>query len=172
MFEKNADLGRQFLFDNYDRIRLEVEYDFDAECIFIQLRDKEKGTCTVFDETGILAQVHEYAEKAKQERTGKKPLDKLYKLTLNGEEFVGKAEDVARWYCQQRDITLYIKPREDNGIPALFTLGSRIGTLDPVPDYVDMFEEHTPSFEDGYRLFFTEFMLNACNPDFTIAELS
>ena len=172
MFEKNADLGRQFLFDNYDRIRLEVEYDFDAECIFIQLRDKEKGTCTVLDETGILAQVHEYAEKAKKEQQSAKPTVKRYKLTFQGQEFEGTAEDVARWYCQQKGVKLYIEPREDNGIPALFTLGSRIGTLDPVPDYVDMFEEHTPSFEDGYRLFFTEFMLNACNPDFTIAELS
>ena len=166
----SAEKGAQFLFENYDRVRLEVEYDFDAECIFIQLRDMEKGTCTVLDENDILMQVHEYSEKAKQQSA--KPTVKRYKLTFQGEEFEGTAEDIARWYCQQKGVKLYIEPREDNGIPALFTIGRQIGTLDCVPDYVDIFEEKIPGFEDGYRLFFTVFMLNACNPDFTITELS
>lgn len=157
-----AELGEQFLLDNYEKCRLEVEYDFDGERIFIQLTDKDSGTCTVFDGSDIFRQVHEFISRTQE---------KHYRLTLNGQDFTGTAEDVARWYCKQKGIKLYIEPREDNGIPALFTWGRK--PLDySTPDYVDMFKEKIPGFEDGYRLFFTESMLTDDEPDFTITELS
>lgn len=152
--------GEQFLLDNHEKCRLEVEYDFDGERIFIQLTDKDSGTCTVFDGSDIFRQVHEFVSREKE---------KHYRLTLDGQDFTGTAEDVARWYCKQKGIKLYIEPREDNDIPALWVLGRPIDSY--VPDYVDMFKEKTPGFEDGYRLFFTEYMLHAHNPDFAIVEL-
>ena len=43
-----AEKGEQFLLNNHKKYELEVEYDFDGERIFIQLTDKDSGTCTVF----------------------------------------------------------------------------------------------------------------------------
>ena len=156
-----AEKGEQFLLDNHEKYRLEVEYDFDGERIFIQLTDKDSGTHTVFNGSDIFRQVHEFVSRAQE---------KHYKLTLNGQDFTGTAEDVARWYCKQKGIKLYIEPREDNGMPALFTWGRK--PLDySTPDYVDVLKEKIPGFEDGYRLFFTSYMLETDNTDFTIMEL-
>ena len=159
-----AEKGEQFLLDNHEKCRLEVEYDFDGERIFIQLTDKDSETCTVLDGSDIFRQVHEFVSRENREQ------EKHYRLTLNGQDFTGTAEDVARWYCKQKGIKLYIEPREDNDVPALFTWERK--PLDySTPDYVDMFKEKIPGFEDGYRLFFTSYMLHAHNPDFAIVEL-
>lgn len=153
-----AEKGVQFLLDNHEKCRLEVEYDFDGERIFIQLTDKDSGTCTVFDGSDIFRQVHEFISRQ----------EKLYKLTLNGQDFTGTAEDVARWYCKQKGIKLYILPNNlENDALTLFAVFEKDDALMDIAQ----FEFDNNDIEVGYKLFFTEYMLKADKPDFTIVEL-
>lgn len=166
MITKNTDLGEQFLLSHESTYRLETMYDFDGKRVFIQLNNKDNGDCTVLDASDIFRQVYEFINKGSSEKQ-----EKQYKLTMNGEDVKGTAEDIARWYCKHEDIKLYIEAEDESKdspiiLWALFQNNDK-GTL------ISYFEENDEKdIEGGYRLFFNEYMLEVDDANYTIAELS
>lgn len=158
---KAAEKGQQFLLDNHEKYILNVEYDFDGERIFIQLNNKVNGDCTVFDGSDIFRQVYEFISTTQV---------KHYRLSMNGEDFKGTAEDIARWYCKHQNIKLFIEPdakgKDDSTILWAHFQDAEEGTL------IAYFENCSKDIETAYRLFFYEYMLQVDDPDFCIADLS
>lgn len=163
MNDKTTDLGEQYLLDNYEKCRLEVEYDYDCDEVFIQLRDMSRGTCTVLDGSDIFRQVQEFVS-----RQAKNEPSKRYRIELNDEAFMGTAEDVARWYCKQKSIKL-LMDGGDGVPPTLYAHLPNVKSLSPKEIYTFDIEEDV-DFEAGYRMFFSEYMLKANNPDYCLTE--
>ena len=165
MNTKIADLGEQFLLTHNDTYKLETEYDFDGERVFIQLTNKDNGDCTVFDGSDIFRQVYEFISKGSTEQQ-----EKQYRLSMNGQDFTGTAEDIARWYCKHENIKLYIEPDtlENDGSFILWGQfqNNKTGTL------ISYFEKDETDIESAYRLFFNDYMLHVDNAGYSIADLS
>ena len=92
---------------------------------------------------------------------------KKYQITVDGKQYVGKAEDVARWYCLEKGIKLYIKDL-DNGSMGLCELY-------PGDDYLSVVgyfegDEVDANLESGYRVFFIDCLQD--NPDCKIVEVN
>lgn len=160
MNDKIADFGERWLLENYDKSRLEIEYNNDMERVFIQLKDTQTGSCTVFDADNIFAQVHEFVSKKHDDVT-------TYVIHMGDECYKGSAQDCARWYCNHKGIKLFIEPDAEDTL----TLYAQIGN-DKVLTLIAYFENGDNDIETTYKLFFTEFLLEQENPDYAIAELS
>lgn len=156
MNTKNADLGIQFLLDNYDNYRLRVDYDFDGETIDIEVLNLETNQSTVFDGSDIFRQVHEFFNRP----------EKRYSISLaNGKNFSGSPEDVARWYCIQEHIKLFIEP--EGSQPVLMAQFDNKDTC----THIAYLENGQYDIESAYRFFFFEYLLEVNNPDYSIAEI-
>ena len=174
MNDKNAYLGQQMLLDENQKFKLETEYDYDSERIFVQLRNKESDECIVLDADNIFAQVFDVLNKKAEKHD-----DTITQYVIHscGVSFNGSPEDVARWYCKLHDIKLYIEPDTD-GKQNLFVLWASFPDKDTGKHYNDAvthiayFEDGECDIEAGYRLFFHEYMLEADNPDYELTALS
>lgn len=107
---------------------------------------------------------------------------KRYVINWNGKTFRGSPEDVARWYCKQRSIKLYVEPNPINEqcfiLLAAFLEGRRMdyvdGKLQPVSHLTDigLFENCDYDVESAYRLFFREYMLEEDDCDYELGVAS
>lgn len=160
-----ADLGEKFLLSHEDTYKLETEYDFDGERVFIQLKNNDNGDCTVFDSSDIFRQVYEFINKGS---TGQQ--EKQYRLSMNGEDFTGTAEEVARWYCKHENIKLYMEPDTLENDGSFLLWGhfqhKKQGT------FISYFENDETDIESAYRLFFNDYMLQLDDAGYRIVELS
>ena len=93
-----------------------------------------------------------------------------YRIEMdNGATFTGTAGDIARWYCLQENIRLYISPVEENQtdlrVAAQFK-GTEFLT------HIAYFEkEMSTDIETAYCLFFKEYLQDSENSNFKIVEL-
>ena len=93
---------------------------------------------------------------------------KTYRIVLDDKQFIGTAEDVARWYCQQRGVKLYVEGDGSSEVKALYAYFSEVNKQDKIAQ----FKEGTPDLETGYRLFFTEYLLVPDELDCDITEIT
>ena len=174
MNDKTAYLGEQMLLDENQKFKLETEYDYDGERIFIQLRNKENDECIVLDADNIFAQAFDiFSEKAGKHDDVMTP----FVIRSGCACFKGSPEDVARWYCKRNGIRLYIEPDND-GKENLFVLWASFPDEDTgehnsnTVTHIAYFENGECDIEAGYRLFFHEYMLEVDNPDYSLAAQS
>ena len=168
MNDKTADLGQELLLSENATHTLEVEYNNDMEQIFIQLRNKTDGKCIVLDADSIFEQAYNILTKKHDDITAQ------YVIHMGCETFTGEPEDIARWYCLQKGIKLYIEPNLDKGAEENSSI-----LLAAFPDrdiltHIAYFEngKDDNNIETGYRLFFHEYMLEPDNPDYELTEIS
>lgn len=83
------------------------------------------------------------------------PSNRMYRITIDGEEYTGTAEEVARWYCERKGITLYVEP-EIYG-DAGYKLYADIPDFDRHRK-ISRFEVDVPYMDEWYRLFFRNYM--------------
>lgn len=167
MNDKKADLGEQLLLNENAKHTLEVEYNTDMEQVFIQLRNKADGKCTVLNADSIFEQAYDFLTKKHEN------IMTQHTIRMDdGEAFTGEPEDIARWYCKLKHVKLYIEPNMDNGAEKNSSV-----LLGAFPDrdtltHIAYFENGDDDVETAYRLFFSEYMLECYNPDYELTELS
>lgn len=76
----------------------------------------------------------------------------IYTIAMNGNAITGTAEDVARWYCKQKGIKLYIITTCN--VPYLWAQFPKADNR----TYIACFEDFEDDIENGYKLFFSEFL--------------
>ena len=165
MNTKIADSGEHFLLSHEDTYRLETEYDFDGERVFFKLTNKDNGDCTIFNGSDIFRQVYEFISKGST-----KQQEKQYRLSMNGQDFTGTAEDIARWYCKHENIKLYIEP-EDESQDSTINLWGQFQNNNECT-LIAYFEDIPKDIESAYRLFFNDYMLHVDNAGYSITDLS
>ncbi len=96
-------------------------------------------------------------------------MNKFYTIKLkDGAFFTGTEEDVARWYCNRKKISLYVTHDEQSPYTGIngktILLAERYNENVPDGDeifHVSSFEGlFTSDFETGYYLFFTDYIAN------------
>ena len=92
---------------------------------------------------------------------------KTYRITLDGKSYTGTGADVARWYCKQKGIKLFIIP-EDGSNTLMLGIMQKDGDAINCSDYFD--DNEVVDLEAGYQLFFTDWMQTSEDADFVLAE--
>lgn len=164
---KKADLGQELLLSDNVTHTLEVEYNNDMEQIFIQLRNKANGECTVLNADSIFEQAYDTITKKNNSTQAR------YVIHMaDGNEFTGTPEDIARWYCKHRHMKLYIEPNMDGNENSFVLLAAfpYSYTLTHIAYFENGLDDN--DIEGGYRLFFTEFLRGGDSPDYELTEIS
>ncbi|MBQ7220741.1 MAG: hypothetical protein IJS28_07165 [Synergistaceae bacterium] len=91
----------------------------------------------------------------------------MYKITLDSKSFIGTEADVARWYCKQKDIKLYIEPENGSGALVVYARMEETDGLTLVA-HLDVFRG--TDIETSYKMFFREYMQTKEEPDFVLTE--
>ena len=86
---------------------------------------------------------------------------KTYRIVLDGKQYTGTAGEVARWYCQQKRIELYVRPDGEEGT---ITLYARMPDA-ALPKAIAIFRHDLPYLDVWYEAFFTEHMQQASDLD-------
>lgn len=91
---------------------------------------------------------------------------KKYCISVDGKQYTGSAEDVARWYCLEKGIKLYIEEVGDDGIGlcSLYPGDDSLSVVGYFGDDVDA------DLESGYRMYFTDNLQD--DPACKIVEVS
>ena len=92
----------------------------------------------------------------------------MYKITFDGKSFTGTGADVARWYCKQKGIKLFIIP-EDGSNALMLGILQKDGDAIYCSDYFE--SDKDVDLEAGYQLFFTDCMQTNKEPDFVLVEV-
>ena len=167
---KKADLGQELLLSENATHSLEIEYNRDMEQVFIQLRDKKTDKCVVLDAESIFTQAYDVLTKTRNDVV----TFSQYVIHMKGETFKGTQEDIARWYCKRRYVKLYIEPNTDGeGFMLWAMFPDKLTSEHDNHNCTHIaYFENDCDIESGYRLFFSEYMLECDNPDYELAELS
>ena len=86
---------------------------------------------------------------------------KTYRITLDGKQYTGTAGEVARWYCQQKKIELYVRPDGEEGTITLYARMPGVA----LPKAIAVFRHDLPYIDVWYEAFFTEHMQQASDLD-------
>lgn len=91
---------------------------------------------------------------------------KTYRIVLDGKQYTGTAEDVARWYCQHRGVNLFIESTEEDYILDLRALFRDAED----PKHIEYFEDNVADLEDCYSAFFEYYLQQEKDEDCSIWE--
>ena len=91
---------------------------------------------------------------------------KTYRITLDGKQYTGTAEEVARWYCKQKRIELCVLPGSGDGVVKLYA--SFPGIASPLE--IASFKNDLPYTDVWYKLFFRQYINQKKDLDCRIEE--